>query len=137
MGKVELLCTNTQAANIFIYENISMALRCMRVFKNESACVVVSLTGLKAEGQEALALGLGTGVRALRLASQIVGSRQSAEHLHGSTYISISDAHADLHTHVPQRAAAHVQILPHVWHLAQGLHNLCISCRIELVKKPI
>lgn len=60
---------------------------------------------------------------------------QSAEHLHGSTYISLSDAHADLHTHIPQRAAAHFQILPHVWHLAQGLHTPCISCRIALIKK--
>lgn len=33
MGKVLLLCVNTQVANIVIYENASIALRCMRVFK--------------------------------------------------------------------------------------------------------
>lgn len=72
-----------------------------------------------------------TEILALTLASQIVDRKRSAEYLHSSTGISISEAHPQgaeqQHTSRPY---------PHVRHLAQRLRTPCISWRIELIKKP-
>lgn len=57
--------------------------------------------------------------------------------LHNTTYISISDADTNCHTHVPGREAGHFQTMSHAWHLAMALHPWCIRCRMKLTNSDI
>lgn len=57
--------------------------------------------------------------------------------LHSTTYIIISDADTNYHTHVPGREARHSQTMSHAWHLAMALHTWCIRCRMKWTNSDI